>query len=310
MQSVSRRSAIATGISAAAMITLPGGAGKTAQSLTDLRALVGATVSTSTFGSKNWLDAIAKWDGDVGVPMAARCERFYYEEGDWTPVSGASSINIAGQNHIAVVPSFKPSRSLKQTEITKLTGAMQEYITAGVHVPYACLWHEPNDPIKKPFASAADYIAYVRYYGPALAAMVPLTYIPLILTSDGVGQAAFYPGNTYKGKTLISAIMPDFYCATQYTKGVRIDHIESFARLNKRPFGLGEIGMTDSPTAEPHPKQYVEYVGYIQSIMSGRLRAGLKNAPVMEFAGSPRGVPNSSGFAALNSLIHAIGYGF
>jgi hypothetical protein len=40
------------------------------------------------------------------------------------------------------------------------------------------------------------------------------------------------------------------------------------------------------------------------------LRAGLKNAPVMEFAGSPRGVPNSSGFAALNSLIHAIGYGF
>jgi hypothetical protein len=271
---------------------------------------VGATVSQSTFGSMNWLEAIAKWDGDVGVPMAARCERFYYNEGDWTPVSGANSITIAGQNHIAVVPSFKPSRSLQETEIKKLADAMQEYITAGVHVPYACLWHEPNDPIKKPFARAADYVAYVRYYGPALAAMVPLTYIPLILTSNGVGQAAFYPGNSYEGKTLISAIMPDFYCATQYTKGVRIDHIESFARLNERAFGLAEMGMTDSPAAEPHPKQYVEYVDYIQSVMSGRLKAGLKNAPVMEFAESPRGVPDSRGFAALNSLIHAIGYGF
>jgi hypothetical protein len=68
--------------------------------------------------------------------------------------------------------------------------------------------------------------------------------------------------------------------------------------------------MTDSPTVGPHPKQYLDYVAYIQSIMSGRLRAGLQNAPVMEYAESPRGVPDSSGFAALNSLIHAIGYGF
>jgi hypothetical protein len=206
--------------------TGPGSAtGPGAATARGLHGLVGATVSPIALGTRTWAEAARKFDATVGRPMAVTASRLYFNHATIN-AAGLYLVRMMAATGVTTVISFMPSRNLRRSEITNLQRSIRQCRAAGMKIESVCLWHEPNNITRKPmaFPKAQEYIDYVRYYGPAVTGMgIPLSYIPVVLTTDGTLQNDYFPGTTWLGQPLVARIYPNFYCASQYIHGARMD---------------------------------------------------------------------------------------
>jgi hypothetical protein len=130
---------------------------------------------------------------------------------------------------------------------------------------------------------------------------VPLAYIPLVLSTRGILQIAYFPGATYSGKPLVSHIYPDFYCWAQFRRGVRFDAPIMLADKYGLRLGLGEFGRTNGPH-DVADSEFEAYMDYLTQVFASRH----DRVSCIYFAAGPRNVPTSAGYAALRSFYYAL----
>lgn len=268
------------------------------------RGLVGATVSPSAMGTRTWREAARRFDSKASCPMAASAARLYWSGAGFDTGPGISMVRAMATAGVSAVLSFRPNRDLRASETALLRDSIRQCRAAGLKIDAVCLWHEPNDITQHPhpFRSARAYRNYVRHYGPTVVEMgIPLAYIPLVLTSKGVLQAAYFPGAHHNGRPLISRIYPDFYCSAQFRRGVRLDAPIRLAEEHSLQLGLGEFGRTNGPH-QVSDSEFEAYMDYLTQVFAGR-----KNrASCMYFVNGPRNVPTYPGYAALRAFYNAI----
>ena len=299
----------APGDGSAAALPPPAGPGRAAAGpegtgtfTNGLTGRVGATLSPAALGARTWSEAARKFDARVGRPMAASASRMFFS--GVTLGSSADLVRAFVETGTSAVMSFRPSRIHSTTEIATLKRTIRECQNAGLKIDAICLWHEPNDITKTvvPFRTGAEYIDYVRYYGPAVVEMgVPLAYIPLVLTTDGALQESYFPGTTWRGKPLVTHIYPDFYCMSQYVQGVRMDASVRLADAYGLRLGLGEFGQTNSHS-QASRSDFAAYMRYLRGVYAGRENRG---SCIYWFGGS-LGDPHRAGYDELGTFYEAL----
>src|SRR5215467_6779448 len=276
------------------------GPGATARGL---GGLVGATVSPTAMRTRLWIEAARKFDAIVHRPMAVTACRLYFHRATITR-DGLYLVRMMAAAGVTTVISFMPSRNLSRSEITNLQRSIRQCRAAGLKIESICLWHEPNNVARKPmaFPRAQQYVDYVRYYGPAVTAMgIPLCYIPVVLTTDGSLQSDYFPGTTWRGQQLVSRIYPNFYCASQYIHGARMDASVRLADRSGLRLGLAEFGRTNCST-RPSNRAFAAYMRYLRGIYAGR---GNKLS-CMYWNDGPLNVPNASVSEELGAFYDAL----
>lgn len=269
------------------------------------RGLVGATISPAALGASTWLEGARRFDARAARPMAVTATRMYFTGSTLDSGPGLHLVRILADHRVRAVLSFRPSRALRASEITRLRESIHQCQAAGLHIEGVALWHEPNDVMKKPhpFRSAAEYIRYVHYYGPHVTAMgVPLCYIPLVLTNAGTGVTDYFPGTTARGRPLVSKIFADYYCWAQYVRGVHLGTVIDLAKRHGLPLGLAEFGMSDGYHHRPSEDAFVRYLGYLTRVFAGHPHPAL----CMYFDNGTENRPTAKGFVALRRFHDAL----
>jgi|SRR5215467_4645739 len=277
-----------------------GGQGATASGL---QGLVGATVSPIAMGTRTWTEAAHKFDAIVRRPMAATATRVYFKRAT-IDRGGLYLARMMAATGVNAVISIRPSPNLSRSEITNLQRSIQRCRAVGLKIEAVSLWHEPNDITRsdQAFRTGQQYVDYVRYYGPAVVEMgIPLAYIPLVLTTDGALQDSYFPGTTWRGKPLVTHIYPDFYCASQYIHGARIDASVDLADKHGLRLGIGEFGRTNCQH-RPTDRQFASFVRYLRGIYAGRR----DRASCMYWSDGPLNDPNPSMCAQLSAFYDAL----
>jgi hypothetical protein len=265
---------------------------------------VGATVSPNAMGVRTWREGADKFDAKVSCPMAASAARMYWSGAGFDTGPGMRMVRAMAKVGVATVLSFRPSRHRQQSEITSLRESIRRCQAAGLKIEAICLWHEPNDITQHPhpFRSAQAYRDYVRYYGPAVVEMgIPLAYIPLVLTTQGVLQHAYFPGTHHNGKQLISHLYADYYCRGEFRRDVRLDAPIMLADNHGLKLGLGEFGRTTGPY-RVSDGEFEAYMDYLTRVFVPRV----DRASCIYFAAGPWNVPSPAGYAALRAFYHAL----
>lgn len=268
------------------------------------RGLVGATVSPDAMNTRTWREGARKFDARANCPIAASAARLYFTGASFDTGPGLSMVRAMAAVGVTTVLSFRPSRDHQHSEIIRLRDSIQRCRATGLKIESVCLWHEPNDITQHPhpFRSPQAYREYVRYYGPTVVEMgIPLAYIPLVLTTRGVLQIAYFPDASHNGQRLVSHIYPDYYCGDEFGTGVRLDAPIMLADKHGLRLGLGEFGRT---IGRHHVTdgEFEAYIDYLTQVFAGRQ----DRASCMYFAAGPRNVPNPAGYAALRSFYRAL----
>lgn len=267
-----------------------------------LSGLVGATVSPTAMRTRLWIEAARKFDAIVSRPMAVTACRLYFH-GATINRDGLYLVRMMAAAGVTTVISIRPSRNLSRSEITNLQRSIRQCRAAGLKIESICLWHEPNNITRKmAFPKAQEYVDYVRYYGPAVTAMgIPLCYIPVVLTTDGTLQDDYFPGTTWRGQQLVTRIYPNFYCASQYIHGTRMDASVRLADRNGIRLGLAEFGRTNCST-RPSDRDFAAYMRYLRGIYAGRQ----DKLSCMYWNDGPLNVPNASVSEELGAFYDAL----
>jgi hypothetical protein len=235
-------------------------------------ALVGATFDLYPFGYGDvtgtvaeWKAAVTEWNSTTGTSMT--CWKVYYQLSEF-PTSIEPQIQTIIDLGIQALISFKPAIGPAggpggtPADRKSLASAVKMFADAGL-LAEVCLWQEvgPGD------MTAAQYVQYVEYYGPTIR-----NYYPLVFDAPGYqGPAewqAYDPGHAN-----LDGYAVDFYCGDYINHGVRLDTLLTLA--GDLPVGIWEIGNTASASFTPTPDDVTDYMGYIQSTLSGRLNSGL-----------------------------------
>jgi hypothetical protein len=283
--------------------TGPGSAGgQSGATARGLGGLVGATVSPTAMRTRLWIEAARKFDAMVRRPMAVTACRLYFHDAT-IDRDGLYLVRMMAAAGVSTVISIRPSRNLSRGETTNLLRTIRQCRAAGLKIESICLWHEPNNITRKmAFPRAQEYVDYVRYYGPAVTAMgIPLCYIPVVLTTDGTLQADYFPGTTWRGQELVSRIYPNFYCASQYIHGARMDASVRLADKNGVRLGLAEFGRTNCST-QPSNREFAAYMRYLRGIYAGRQ----DKLSCMYWNDGPLNVPNASVSEELGAFYDAL----
>jgi len=284
--------------------TGPGSAGgQSGATARGLSGLVGATVSPTAMRTRLWIEAARKFDAIVHRPMAVTACRLYFH-GATIDRDGLYLVRMMAATGVSTVLSIRPSRNLSRSETTTLQRTIRQCRAAGLKIESICLWHEPNNVASKPmaFPRAQQYVDYVRYYGPAVTAMgIPLCYIPVVLTTDGALQNDYFPGTTWRGQQLVSRVYPNFYCASQYIHGARMDATVRLADKYGLRLGLAEFGRTNCST-QPSNRAFAAYMRYLRGIYAGRQ----DKLSCMYWGDGPLNVPNASVSEELGAFYDAL----
>ena len=217
---------------------------------------VGASVFNSFYGSSQTAKNTA-WDNILGRDFASPPNgvmRRYYSEGDDPSADGQNVVGLAGSG-VKCCITFRPYRdgtnnytgTVPGQTITyaqvfaQIQAALQLYFDNGIKATQieVVLWHEANlfgkngpfgtgssDNFPNVYTSvttdtqaAANYAAYVQFYGQAVSQFgVKLTYVPS-LASNGI-VASFYPGTVNSALApYFSTVAADFYWSNSTTGG-------------------------------------------------------------------------------------------
>lgn len=272
--------------------------------------LVGATITPAAVNRRGWPAAVATFDRQAGVPMATSCCRMYWAEREWqtgpnTPLPVADRASQCA----TMVLSFRPPRGpFRQAAADALQDSIKKCQQAGADIESVVLWHEFNDFTlhPPPFPTAGEYHRYCWDYGPAVTELgVSLGYMPLVLTTPGPAQLAYFPGTERDGSQLVSRIYADYYCRAQYAEGVRMDACVELAYRHGLPLGLGEFGGTDGRHRASN-QLFARFMNYLTSVFADRLDQGLENAACIYFCGGPENAPTVAQYDALRRFYHSV----
>jgi hypothetical protein len=272
--------------------------------------LVGATITPAAVNCRGWPAAVATFDFQAGVPMATSCCRMYWNESEWqTGPNEPLPVADRASRCATMVLSFRPPRGpFSQAAADALQNSIKKCQQAGAHIESVVLWHEFNDFAlhPPPFPTAGEYHRYCWDYGPAVTELgVSLGYMPLVLTTAGPAQLAYFPGTERGGSRLVSRIYADYYCRAQYAEGVRMDACLELARRHGLPLGLGEFGGTDTPH-RASDQLFAKFMNYLTGVFAGRLDQGLENAACIYFCGGAENAPTAAQYDALRKFHNSV----
>jgi hypothetical protein len=272
--------------------------------------LVGATITPAAMNCRGWPTAVTAFDWRAGVPMATSCSRMYWSEGQWQtgPNEPLAVAERAAQCDTMVL-SFRPPRGpFRQAAADALQRSIKRCQQAGATIESVVLWHEFNDFAlrRPPFPTAGEYHRYCWDYGPAVTELgVSLGYMPLVLSTLGPAQLAYFPGTERGGSQLVSRVYADYYCHAQYAQGIRLDACMELARRHGLPLGLGEFGGTNGTRRAPD-QLFARFMSYLTGVFAARLDKGLDNAACMYFCGGPQNVPTVAQYNALRRFYNSV----
>jgi hypothetical protein len=227
-------------------------------------ARVGATFNLYPFApGTTYPQALSKWNDAVSSPgmlRPSRCWKGYYEESKF-PTKIDSQLKTVIDNDIQALISFKPAITPSPRDRGALATAVKMFHDAHLKAEI-CLWQEVRPEVMTP----AQYLAYVKYYGPTIR-----EYYPLIFDAAGTRGPkewqAYDPGHAY-----VDGYAVDYYGPTYYKLGYKLDALASMA--GTLPIGIWEIG-TATREILPNPTQLGDYMTYITGFLSQRLSSGL-----------------------------------
>jgi len=259
-----------------------GGSTASGQYIVRSAGLVGATVFSNTFhvAGQSRVQASQQFDGIASpYPMAMAYQKLYWSEGQQqtgpnTP-QPVASMAAAG---IKMLFGLKPSRSLTPENLAAFQATLSVLAKAAPGM-WVALWPEANYQDVNPpyFTSAAEYIAYVQFYGPSVvAAGFPLAYDAFVVAANGPDLISYFPGTTYQGNQLISGVFADIYCTQAISNGASLTQIAQLADDNGLSLGVAECGAADNST-EPPLSAFADFMGGMTETMSSRLAAGKVN---------------------------------
>jgi Putative Ig domain len=190
----------------------------------------GAFLSAAAMGEPSYTAAVTDWATWTGSPLAV--SRQYYALSSFPTADANLTYDIAHgiKCCIDLRPAYNPTSS---TDLANLTTMLAAWKTAGLNAEVS-LWAEPfNNGL-----SAAQYIAMVNYYGPAVRAYYPLVFCTSALSAQSNGENSYYPGDA-----AVDKIATDLY-AIRWLTGTRLDTAASVAdgAVPPKPFGLWEFG--------------------------------------------------------------------
>ena len=135
------------------------------------------------------------------------------------------------------------------------------------------LWQE----VSSRYMTAAQYHAYVQYYGPTIR-----RYYPLVFDAPGYRMPsewrAFNPGREH-----LDGYALDFYCPDLIRKGHDLAPV--FDMAGDLPVGVWEIGNTASSGFMPTPGQLGTYMTYLTTALTGRMAERLPVGSVAWYNG-------------------------
>jgi hypothetical protein len=215
--------------------------------------LVGASITPAAVNCRNRSAAVATFDWQAGVPMGTSCCRMYWTERQWQ--TGPPPVADRAARCATMVLSFRPPRGqFSQAAADALQNSIKKCQQADANIESVVLWHEFNDFAlhPPPFPTAGEYHRYCWDYGPAVTELgVSLGYMPLVLTTAGPAQLAYFPGTERDGSRLVSRIYADYYCRAQYAEGVRMDACLELARRHGLPLGWASSAAPTATNAPP-----------------------------------------------------------
>jgi hypothetical protein len=190
----------------------------------------GAYLNYAGMGYSGIAAAMAAWGSWTGVPLAAVRD---YSNGlsDFTLHSRYTQETAGGAKLcLDLKPAFSPVSAGDLASLQALLAGLQ---ALGVTCEIS-LWHEPyyNG------LTAAQYIAMIQYYGPAVRQYYPLVFCTSLSAVANNGENSYYPGDAWVDK-----IATDFY-AVNYVNGYSLDLAASIANNARppKPFALWEFG--------------------------------------------------------------------
>jgi hypothetical protein len=243
------------------------------------RSRVGATFDLFPFKKgTTWDQAVDDWNSRTGTTM--RCWKVYY--GQDKNGHGVFPASISAQIHtiikrdiqalISVKPTVDTTSAQARTDRAKLRDALIMFKSHKL-IAEVCLWQE----VSSRYMTAAQYHAYVQYYGPTIR-----RYYPLVFDAPGYRMPsewrAFNPGREH-----LDGYALDFYCPDLIRKGHDLTPV--FDMAGDLPVGVWEIGNTASSGFMPTPGQLGTYMTYLTTALTGRMAERLPVGSVAWYNG-------------------------
>jgi hypothetical protein len=192
---------------------------------------VGATVSPSSYGVNNFLDAAHIFDGYVGLPMATTLAKVYLAAGEFPSRPGAEMTQLASAGCKFLV-SVRPSTTMTPGEQSALANWLAMLSSHGLSYRIS-LYSECNDI----GFTVSEWQAYWRYYAPVIKdAGVVCAYNPGLNPSSAPRATTYFPADPAPDE-----VWMDYY-ATSFRGGTRLGSLLAMARANRVPTGIAEWG--------------------------------------------------------------------
>ena len=244
--------------------------------------LAGATISLISGGpfppGTTWAQASAQFDAACGRTEAQAGQKTYLQEGSFPtsisgsgPVNGTSArIHYLASNGLGMFISVEPSRSKTAAQRSAL-GAFLDLLLANGFTRSNCwvtLWQEANGANNGVpfFATGADYISYVAYYGPTVQSRFDLYFDPALQVGKTQAQVM-----SYYQSGLFDGICVDYYGNDWVHNNTQADYTQAQANADGIPWGIGEYGAIGQPAATPPTQaQWSAYMAKLQSLCTAQ----------------------------------------
>lgn len=245
MRGLSRREFFGGAAGAAALVAVPVGSARAAltpsarvTATARSTPLVGATVSPSTYGVTNYLDAANIFDGYVGLPMATTLAKVYLAAGQFPSRPGLEMTQLASAGCKFLV-SVRPSTTMTPRERSALANWLAMLNSRRISYRVA-LYSESNDI----GFTVSEWQAYWRYYAPVIKnAGVVCAYNPGLNPNSAPRATTYFPASPAPDE-----VWMDYY-ATAFRGGVRLGPLLAMARANGVPTGIAEWGWSAGKVA-------------------------------------------------------------
>jgi hypothetical protein len=254
LPSLSRREFLGGAAGVAAAVALP----PSLSSGAGVMPLAGATVSTSSYGVTNSVQAARILDGYVGMPLATTIQKILLGESEFPASPGATLTQLSAVGCQFLI-SVEPSMQLVPSEQTRLASYLAMLTKAGISYRVV-LYSEANDTA---FTTQQEWQAYWSYYAPVIqAAGISCGYNPGCNSQSIANAEAFFPSDPKPDELWL-----DFY-ATAMRTGVRIDRLIALAGAAGISVGLAEWGWhagnsTLNPMTMPWWTLYCNYLVHL-----------------------------------------------